>query len=315
MTISVATAPECAWTAAVTAPWITRLTPGAGQGPASLVVEAAPNGGPPRSAVITIADQTFTLLQASGCSYSIEPLSLTAPSHGAALSVTVTTHDGCAWDAVSQAPWIAVEGGAAGSGTGTVALTVAENATPPRQGSVIVAGHTVRVEQASGCTYEITPDSIDVPADGGEATVLVRAGAGCLWSATSTGPWVAIVSAPGGAGDGAVTVRAAANTGPPRTGTVAVEGQVVTIHQASGCSYAVSPPMLAFGLLGGTGTASITTAPGCTWRATTQDSWIRLVSDGQGTGSGSITIGVGLSFATRTGTVTIEGQRLSVRQN
>jgi trimeric autotransporter adhesin len=314
-TIAVKTEPECDWTAATQAPWITRLTPGRGQGPASIVAEAGSNAGPPRSAIVTVADQSLTVQQASGCAYGVEPLSLVASSQGSEAVLTIATHEGCVWSAVSQVPWIAVVAGATGAGSGVVTLAIESNATPPRQGTVSVAGQTVTIDQVSGCTYAVAPATVSLPAAASDASVSLAAGAGCAWGAVSLSPWVTLLSSPSGVGSATVSFRAAANIGPARTGSLVVEGQVVTVQQAEGCTYALSTTSLTFGFLGGTGIVSISTAPGCAWTATSGNEWIQVNAPGQGVGSGSVTIGVAPSFATRTGTVTIAGQQLMVRQN
>lgn len=314
-TIAITTEAECGWTAATQAPWIARLAPDRGQGAASVVVEAAPNAGPPRSTIVTIAGQSLTVQQASGCTYRVEPLSLIASSQGAAADLTITTHEGCVWSAVSQVPWIAVSSGASGAGSGVVTLSIGTNATPPRKGTVSVAGQTVSIEQASGCSYAVTPATVNVAATASDVNVSVGAGDGCTWSAVSLSPWITLLSSPSGVGSGSVTFRADANTGPLRTGSVVVEGQVIAVHQAQGCTYVLSTTSLAFGFLGGTSIVGVTTASGCAWSAASSDSWIQVNAPGQGSGSGSVTIGVGPSFATRTGTVTIGGRPLTVRQN
>jgi hypothetical protein len=279
------------------------------------VVEAALNAGPPRSTVVTIAGQSLTVRQASGCTYRVEPLFLIASSQGAEADLTITTHDGCVWSAVSQVPWITVTAGASSAGTGVVTLSIGANATPPRQGTVSVAGQTVSIEQVSGCSYAVTPATVNVAASAGDVNVSVGAGDGCTWSAVSLSPWITLLSSPSGIGSGSVAFRVEANTGPQRTGSVIVEGQVVTVQQTQGCTYVLSTTSLAFGFLGGTSIVGVTTAPGCAWSAASSDSWIQVNAPGQGFGSGSVTIGVGPSFATRTGTVTIGGRQLTVRQN
>jgi uncharacterized repeat protein (TIGR01451 family) len=63
------------------------------------------------------------------------------------LSVT-SPSSACTWNAVSNAAWIHVTGGASGAGAGTVNLTVDPNTTgSPRTGTLTVAGQTVTVFQ------------------------------------------------------------------------------------------------------------------------------------------------------------------------
>jgi uncharacterized protein (TIGR03437 family) len=52
------------------------------------------------------------------------------------------------------------------------------------------------------------------------------------WTASSNAPWITITSGSAGAGNGTVTYIVAANTGPTRSGTITVAGQIFTITQA-----------------------------------------------------------------------------------
>jgi uncharacterized repeat protein (TIGR01451 family) len=70
-------------------------------------------------------------------------------SAGGATNVNVTSASGsCTWNAVSNAPWIHVTGGASGAGAGTVNLSVDQNTTgSPRTGTLTIAGQTVSLLQ------------------------------------------------------------------------------------------------------------------------------------------------------------------------
>jgi hypothetical protein len=59
----------------------------------------------------------------------------------------VSTGSTCAWTARSNDSWITVTAGASGTGNGTVRFTVAANPGKKRNGTLTVAGDTVRVEQ------------------------------------------------------------------------------------------------------------------------------------------------------------------------
>jgi uncharacterized repeat protein (TIGR01451 family) len=74
---------------------------------------------------------------------------LSVGAAGGTPNVSVTSPSGtCTWNAVSNASWIHVTGGASGAGSGTVNLTVDPNTTgTPRTGTLTVAGQTVTVFQ------------------------------------------------------------------------------------------------------------------------------------------------------------------------
>jgi len=71
---------------------------------------------------------------------------------GGTFSATVTTQAGCSWSAVSNAPWIHITVGSAGTGTGTVTFTADANPTPARTGTLTIAGQIITFNQTSTST-------------------------------------------------------------------------------------------------------------------------------------------------------------------
>jgi uncharacterized repeat protein (TIGR01451 family) len=64
------------------------------------------------------------------------------------VSVTSAAGASCTWNAVSNASWIHVTGGASGAGSGTVNLSIDANTTgSPRTGTLTIAGQTVSLFQ------------------------------------------------------------------------------------------------------------------------------------------------------------------------
>jgi hypothetical protein len=61
--------------------------------------------------------------------------------------VTVTTDGSCGWSAASNAPWIQIVNGAAGTGPGEVVFRFDRNDGDPRVGTLTIAGRTVTVSQ------------------------------------------------------------------------------------------------------------------------------------------------------------------------
>jgi hypothetical protein len=96
-----------------------------------------------------LATVTLAVSAPEPCSYSIAPATLAFPAAGGAGLVTVTTAGTCAWTATSNAAWIHLAAGAAGTGSGTVNYTVDANPLPAaRSGTVTVAGRTFTATQA-----------------------------------------------------------------------------------------------------------------------------------------------------------------------
>ena len=231
------TAPSgCAWTATSDVGWIT-TSPSTGSGNGTLTIAVAANTGSLRTGTISVADQVLTIRQADlTCRYTIAPAAQSlAAVGGTGGPVTVSTSVGCSWTAISNASWITVTAGQAGSGSGTVSFTVAANPAASRTGTLSIAGQTLTVTQAgaAGCAYSVTPTAQNIGPSGGVApAIVVATSAPCPWTADSTAPWITLLSGTAGTGNGAVTYEVAANIGAARTATLTVAGQAVTVSQS-----------------------------------------------------------------------------------
>jgi Putative binding domain, N-terminal len=309
------TAPAgCAWNAQTQTPWITITGGATGSGPGVVLFRVAPSDGPGRSGNLIVAGRTVTVTQSLACSYAISPASVNVTAQATTTSVQVDAGAGCAWTAASAVPWIGIASGASGSGPGVVVFNVAASDGPGRTGTLIVAGRTVTVTQSLGCSYTISPGSVNVVAQATTISIQVEAGAGCAWTATSGVPWISIASGASGGGRGQVQIATAANDGPARSATITIAGRQLTVTQASGCTYSIAPTSQAMGGPGGTVAASVTTGSGCTWNASSNVEWIS-VTPTSGVGPGQATLIVTANAAApRTGTVIIAGQIFSVSQ-
>jgi hypothetical protein len=294
---------------------VTSGASGTGNGTVQLGIDA--QSGAARSTTVTIAGHTFTVNQGSGCSYSIAPPSQNVGAGAGSTSVTVTAAAGCAWTAVSNAPWLAVTAGASGTGTGPVQVDVQANTGPGRSGTATIAGQTFTVTQDSGCTYGVAPDNVPQPAAGGTFRVDVTTTGACTWTAVSAAPWLSVTSGASGTGNGAVDVSVGANTGPARSGTLTIAGRTVTVAQDSGCTFGLSAPAQTAPIGGGPGTVNVTAGPGCPWTAVSNVPWIVVTAGAAGTGDGAVqfTIDPNASGAPRSGTLTIAGQTYTVNQD
>ena len=318
--ISVITGSSCAWTTTSSVGWIT-VTSGASMfGLGSANYSVAPNGtGMPRTGTLTVAGQTVTITQATGsCSYSVSPPSVSAPSTGFSGSISVITGSSCAWTTTSSVAWITVTSGASMFGLGSANYTVASNGTAtPRTGTLTVAGQTVTITQATGsCSYSVSPPSVSAPSTGFSGSISVITGSSCGWTATSSVAWITVTSGASMFGLGSANYTVASNgTATPRTGTLTVAGQTVTITQATGsCSYSVSPPSVSAPSTGFSGSISVSTGSSCGWTATSSVAWITITSGGSMSGLGSANYTVAATTTPRTGTLTVAGQTVTITQ-
>jgi all-beta uncharacterized protein/BACON domain-containing protein len=309
-----ASAASCAWTASSGVAWISIVSgrEGRGNGTVSFHVDAV--AGPSRTGSLTIAGQTVQVDQGMGCNYAIGADNFAVDAAGGERQVAVTAPAGCTWTAQSQVTWITITTGGPGSGSGVVVFRVAGSDGPGRSGTLIVAGRTITVTQSLGCTYSITPSSLNVGAQASSSAVQVDAGAGCSWNATSGVSWIGIASGASGSGQGQVQLAIAANAGTGRSGTITIAGHTVTVAQANGCTYSIQPSSQDMAGDGGTVVITVTTGAGCTWNASSTVEWITVSSAGGGdVAQATLTVKPNAS-APRTGTVTVAGRTVTITQ-
>jgi len=104
-------------------------------------------------------------------------------------------------------------------------------------------------------------------------------------------------------------------TGAPRSGTLTVGGQVVTVNQSTGsCTYSVTPSTVVAPFTGLNSSIAVVTGSGCPWTATSTLPWIVVTSGGM-SGLGSISFTVQATTAPRTGTFTVAGQTVTINQS
>ena len=183
-----------------------------------------------------------------------------------------------------------------------------------------IAAHTTIALGGSNstvpCSYTVSPTTQSIAASGGNATVTVSTTSGCGWTAAANQSWVSVTSGASGNGNGTLAYTVAPNTTTAsRTATLTVAGRAVTLTQAAGCSYTVSPTTVAVPGSGGSATVAITTTAGCSWTAASAATWIS-VSSASGSGSGSLTLTIAASSQStaRSSTATVAGRTVTVTQ-
>ena len=233
--VNVTSTGMCAWTAVSNATSFITVTSGAsGTGNGTVNFTVAGNTGPnQRTGSITIAGKTFTVSQDGlNCSYSIAPTAPTFTAAANAGSVNVTATAACAWTAVSNDNWLTITSGSGGAGNGAVNYSLAANTGPARTGTLTVAGQTVTVTQANGCTYLLSSNSQTFPASVAAGAVSVTSVTGCAWTATSNAAFISVTSGANGTGNGSVGYSLTANdTTSQRSGTLTIAGQTFTVTQ------------------------------------------------------------------------------------
>jgi uncharacterized protein YaiE (UPF0345 family) len=313
--VSVRTGSGCAWVASSASDWISITAGQSGNGPGEVRFSVTANSAQGRAGSLRIADQTVTVTQGSGCTFSVSPPSVSVGAAAATGAFQVATAKGCAWSAASAADWITITAGQSGDGAGEVKFSVAANSALARTGSLQIANQTVTVSQSSGCTFSVSPPSVSVGAAAATGAFQVATAQGCAWSAASGSPWITIGAGSSGNGPGQVPFSVAANSGPAREGNVSIAGHTLSVSQANGCTYSVAPTARDVGPAGEMSSASVTTGAGCPWTASSSASWITVATP-TGTGPVQAPFTVAANQGPpRTGTFTVAGQVVTVNQS
>ncbi len=174
----------------------------------------------------------------------------------------------------------------------------------------------------NGCIFTVKPTTVKLgPAGAKSKTVSVKArGTNCAWTAISNDPFITVISATNGVGNGKVRYTIPGNTNTvPFTGTMTIAGQTVTINQAAGgCTYKLSPTTAKFKAAGGSKTVKVKTRfPDCPWTAVSNDPFITITSGTNGPGNGVVfyTVAPNTNSVPLSGTMTIAGETYSVSES
>ncbi|MFN7918220.1 MAG: BACON domain-containing carbohydrate-binding protein [Vicinamibacterales bacterium] len=274
---------------------------------------------------------------ASKCQVSLGNPPSPFPAAGLSGNLQVSTTRDCAWSVSGAPAWLTLTGPASGQGSADLAYRVASNPDPlVRRGTIAVNDAQVALEQeGTPCRYAVSPAEASVVVGGGSVAVRVDTGsAACTWTTVAQDSWLhAGAGTTGGAGG--VTVRVDANTGAARRGTVVVAGQPLSVEQAgvpvttptptpnpdpnptpTSCSYVLDVSSVSVQAAGASGLVTVTTGASCTWRASSDASWLTVTGPATGTGSAAVAYAVAPNVLTapRSATLTIGGKAVSVTQ-
>lgn len=311
----------CPWAASSSAPWLTISSASSGTGSGSVNYTAGPNSGPARSGTVSVSGQPFTVSQqGNACQVAIDPASATLSAAATSGEFQVTAN--CPWTAQTSASFLTITAppGGAGTGSGRVTFSVQPytTGTQARTGVITVAGREFTVVQNppnNTCSYALSATALVVDAAGGLGTVSVLTGANCAWVATTAADWIRVLSGSNGVVTGVLSFQVLPNAGPQRSAVLQVAGQAFTVTQRSGvgCPATLQPPAATF-QSGGTAGAVVEVNSPCAWTATSNNSFLELVSGASGNGPGKVTYNVRTSEINRSGTLTIAGLPFSVTQ-
>jgi WD40 repeat protein len=246
------------------------------------------------------------------CTYQISPGRADLPSSGGGGSVSVSAPAGCGWQAANHVSWINITSGSAGTGNGTVnyQTTTGDN---DLTGLLVVAEQSFTVHLGDpSCRYTVSNDGTNFSPGGGMGTLGVSAATGCGWDATSNDDWITITRFT----SSGIIYSVAPNAGPPRSGTITIAGQTVTINQLTdACAYSVTANPTSYDSSGGSGFASVNATNHCPWTASTDADWITLqTTSGSGNATDTYSVNGNATPGSRTGHITIAGQTITIFQ-
>lgn len=267
-----------------------------------------------RQLTVSISSNTRLdiVLQRTVCTFTLSATSFSFRSSGGTGTVTVAAQaTGCAWTARSNDAFITVSSGSSGNDNGTVTFSVQANTGSARAGTLTIGGQTVTVNQdALACTYALSTTSVTFGDIGGTATVTVTAPSACGWTAVSNASFVTVTSAASGTGNGSVTFTVSGHGGQgPRTGTLTIAGQTVTVNQVALCDIMVTTQTISVPAGGGTFSFGVSAPPSCSWTAVSNNSFITVTGGASGLGNGTVTFMVAPNPSTspRSGSISVVG--------
>ena len=312
-----------AWSATVSADWLT-ISPSSGEaGKNSVKVEVEENRtGQPRSATITISDKesmqkvSVTIRQeALKASLTVSPESLEFSANKGEEMLNVTSNTD--WVITKDAEWITLDSDK-GKGLATIAAGVTENTSlTSRTGSITVSTSdgsvkkTVSVRQSGAAVvFSVDKNEHSVAAAGGDFTVIVTRNIG--YKINSQPEWVKQTDKANSGNVDTYTFTAEANTS-----TEAREGVIVfcndnnecvpvTVKQAgANATLSVSPAELTF--TANTESKSLDVTSNTAWTAASSASWAKLnKTNGSGNAQIAVTAEENTAITQRSATITIK---------
>lgn len=278
------------------------------------VVPGGATTGPIRLLRSDCADTNSAAFTVAACNYTLNATVRNVAAAASTNNFAVTANAGCAWTAVSNVSWINITSGASATGNGTVNFSIAVNPGSARTGTLIVAGQTVTVNQASGCTFRLSATNRNFRGTGEDFNVNVTAAEGCPWTAVSSVPWIKL-NANTFIGSNPVTLSVEPNANLERAATVTIAGQTFTATQDSNCGFTVTPNTRSFSAATGTGVINVAAGNACTWVAQSHVPWMTITAGGNSTGNNTVTFTVQANTGPpRTGELTVAGRGVTVTQ-
>ena len=253
----------CTWAATSSATFVTISAGASGSGNGTITFTVAANTGAARTATLTVAGTTFTVTQSAAA--PLPPGTLSAPTASSPVggqTVTATRPDLVVTNAIASGnvgtvtyrfeisdlntfpndPVRTFTADGIAQGAGTTSWTVNRDLGPDvlwywharaTDGATTSAySPTETFRTPTSCRYSISPTNLSINSTSATSTIVVTTNSGCAWTASTTSPFITILTGASGIGSGSVFIAIPDNPGPSRTGTVTIAGQTFTVTQA-----------------------------------------------------------------------------------
>lgn len=301
----------CPWSVINTNPWISILTNASGVGSNEITYAIAANTVPFERVGYLQVDGQFCVItqRAANCTYSISPSSRAHGFNASANSFTITTLNGCPWNAYSSNTWISIAYGVSGTNTDEIGYVLEANTNfLDRIGYIFADSQTFVVTQrAATCAITLSPTTRNHGFSAATNTFSLTTGGGCSWSISNGAPWITILTNASGTGPATVTYTVSSNaTASTRIAALQLDNQAFTITQAAyTCSYKLSPTNRPHGFGQSTNSIGIIAGSTCSWVVSNTNEWINITSGLSGTGNSNFTYTVYPNYGntSRTGMV------------
>jgi len=174
---------------------------------------------------------------------------------------------------------------------------------------------TTGPDSVTRCQTAFTGLPSSVPSSAARLTATVSTTRECLWTIETEASWVR-VTPESGQGESSVSVVVAENPAAiDRSAVLVLNGSRVAVsQQAAACRFELANSSSRVPAGGGPFSVSVSTIPGCKWSASSEVSWVRVVSS-ELTGSGNVSfVADPNTTGERSGTLRIAGSPFVVQQ-
>lgn len=289
------------WEITGLASWIT-ASQTAGTATATVTLTAAPNSGNSRSDYFDVDEltvgNTFECSASQATySFSIEPTNLYFDDIVQTKYVNITKPSNISWTISNLPAWLSAN--PTGGTASRVAITSTENQGYERsQSGITITDSTsgreykFNARQDEGYSFILLPTTGISFTSASTSQIMTVSCRDYNWQITSKPNWLS-ASQMTGYGYTQVYLTPTQNTGSQRSGTVTVRNTdysldyTLSVEQAGGYSFSVSPTTFSFNRTGGTATMTITNPNGMDWSIEQLASWM---SASPSTGNSSATV-------------------------